>query len=414
MIERKIIIGLITSTEFCKRIRDIWNQQLIESVTAKRLAQWIWEYFDKYNKAPGKDLEIIFYTKLKETKVPKDIAEEIEQEILPGLSEEYTKEGVDLDPLIEESEKYLNSQHIKFHTTAVETLLTEGKLEEATKLMEAFKPLSTLVKLDKYILSTEKIRDQKHQIPRTFMKPWLKEGQGTIIYGPAGVGKSLLTILVAYLLGLPEDKDCEDIGEWQVKHSTGCLYIDGELGELEMEERIRAYEWLGKQSNKRRMQVLSVPDYQLKTEDIFFLSNRKNQLQIIKWLKEHNDYKLVILDSASTLFGLDDENSNSEWNNKMNPLLRDLRALGVSYIILHHAGKDNKKGLRGASAMSAMVHNTFRLVNHSDVDMDKGEAYFTIIKDKKRQKGYTFKNFSLHFYQSEDEKETHWEVTKND
>jgi len=110
------------------------------------------------------------------------------------------------------------------------------------------------------------------------------------------------------------------------------------------------------------------------------------------------------------LFGLENENDNSEWNNKVNPFIRDLRALGVACILLHHSGKDSKRGLRGASAMGAMAHNIFRLFVPKEKDPDEGEAMFTLTKDKQRAKGFLFKSFSLHFTQNEDQTETHWEI----
>lgn len=414
MIERKIIIGLIISTEYCQKIKEIWNLQLIESPTARRIAGWVWEYFDKFSRAPGKDIEPIFYAKLRETRLAKELAKEIEEDILPSLSEEYSQEGFNLEYLLQETEKYLNEQHIKLLTQNIQTLLSTGKVEEADKLVREFKPLGFVSgRLDQFIQTIEQIRRQNRPHPTVLIKPWLKEGQTTIIYGPYGSGKSLLTISIAYLLGLRDfDREECEIGEWQVKHPTGCLYLDGELGEQEMEDRVKQFEWLGRQAGEFRMRILSVPEYQLRTEDTFYLSDRTNQLKIVKWLREHPAYKLVVLDSASTLFGLLEENDNSEWCNKMNPFLRDLRALDVACILLHHAGKDNKKGLRGASAMGAMAHNIFRLTNHGSKAMEKGEAWFVLDKDKQRASGYSFKRFALRYYQENSEKETHWEVTK--
>ena len=133
MIERKIIIGLITSTEYCQKIKDYWKPYFIESATAKQLALWIWEYFNKYEKAPGKDIEAIFYTKLKKEKIQKSIAEEIEEDILPALSEQYVNEGINLSYLVEETEKYFNERHIQIHNEKVQALLNENKIEEAKR-----------------------------------------------------------------------------------------------------------------------------------------------------------------------------------------------------------------------------------------------------------------------------------------
>jgi hypothetical protein len=411
MIERKIIIGLISSTEYCEKVKDIWNIQLLESAAAKLIAGWAWEYFIKYSKAPGHEIETIYYSKLKDGKIQKNLAEEIEEDILPGLSAESTEEDVNLQYLIEETEKYFSSQHLKQLSDNVQALIAAGRISEANDLAIKFKPLDKVtVKLEDFILTVQKIREKGRPHPTILMKPWLREGQTTIIYGNYGSGKSLLAIAVAYMLGLRDYKteDCE-MGEWFIKNPTGTLYIDGELGEQEMDDRVQCFEWLG--SQKYKMEILSVPEYQLSTGDTFYLSSRINQLKIIKWLKEHPRYKLTVLDSASTLFGLENENDNSEWNNKVNPFLRDLRALGVACLLLHHAGKDNKRGLRGASAMGAMAHNIFRLTIPKEKDIDEGEAWFTLSKDKQRAKGFMFKKFSLHFTQNEEQTETHWEIT---
>ncbi len=407
--ERKIIIGLITNTEFCQGIKSIWNPLFIESITAKRLSIWCWEYFDKYSKAPGKDIEGIFQSKIKIDNLPEDISEDI-AEILEGLSKEY-EEYPNLDFLLEETKSYFSSRHLSIHTQQVEALRSSGKISEAQKMMLEFKPLIlSKVSLDSFILTVEAIRKKAIPQPSVLMSSWLREGQITIIYGNHGTGKSLITLTVAYLLGLEDydTKDCE-IGEWQVKSPTGCLYVDGELGEQEMENRIRQFEWLGKQQIKFKTKILSVPDYQIATQDQFYLAVRENQLKIMDWLKRHPNYKLLVLDSASTLFGLLEENDNSEWNNKINPFLRDLRALKVACILLHHSGKEGKRGLRGASSMGAMAHNIFRITNHDD--KKDGEAWFSVYKEKQRASGYMFKDFYIKFSQTVNEKETHWELT---
>lgn len=412
MIERKIIIGLITSTEYCERIKPIWNKQLIESAVAKRMADWSWEYFNKYGKAPGKEIETIFFTKVKNNKIPKELAEEIEEDILPGLSTEYEKEEFNLEYLVEETESYFKKQHLKIYAENIQSLLAAGEQEKAEQLADEYQPLTTGTGgLENFILTVDKIRRKGREHPTVLIKPWLLTGQMTIIYGQYGSGKSLLTISIAMILGSKDydQKHCE-IGKWQVKNPSGCLYIDGELGELEMEERIKTFEWTGKQPPGYKIRVLSVPEYQLETEDTFTLSDRKNQQKVIQWLKDNPTYKLVVLDSASTLFGLVDENNNSEWNTKINPLLRDLRALDVACILLHHAGKSEKKGLRGASAMGAMAHNIFRLTNSGKKDIDEGEAWFNITKDKQRASGISFKPFSLHYSRTTDKSQTHWDA----
>jgi len=413
MIERRITIGCIVSTEYLQQIKHTWDPQYIESTTAKKILLWVWEYFDKYGVAPNKQIEDIYYTKLKQGKLPKDLSAEIEEDILPSLSEEYEREDFNLKFLLDETEGYFNKRHLQLHNETVESLLTAGETKEAEQLIREFKPLdNTSDKLDDFILTVGEIAKKERPRPVVLIKSWLKQGQITVIYGNYGTGKSLLTMHIAYILGLQKyDEEEAEIGEWQVKNPTGCLYIDGELGELAMEERINGFKWIGYQHAKHRIRVLSVPEYQLETEDTFYLSDRGNQLKIVRWLKDHPNYKLLVLDSASTLFGLVDENSNSEWNNKVNPFLRDLRALDVACLLLHHAGKDGRKGFRGASAIGAMTENIFRLSNHDKQSIDAGEAWFVLHKDKQRAGGFSFKTFALHYHQNDGKSETHWELT---
>ena len=413
MIERKIIISFITSTEFHKNLQGIWNSTLFESSTAKIISTWCQEYFDKYHKAPGKTLESIFYKKVKQG-LQKDLAEEIEQDILPGLSEEYTEEELGVEYMTEQAIAYFSERKLLQHADQIRKLVENNKLRDAEKLVLSYKLIDDpKAKLSNHILSVEEIRNKKIEKPLLLMSPFLRKGQTTIIYAGYGVGKSLLSISIAYLLGLKNYAGKEqELGPFQVKNPTGCLYLDGEIGEQEMDERIKQFEWLGRQHTNHKMKILSVPEYQFATEDTFTLATRANQLKVIQWLKDNRTYGLIVLDSVSTLFGLVEENDNSEWSNKVNPFLRDLRALGVACLLLHHAGKDSKRGLRGASAMGAMAHNIFKLSDHPDKDMDEGEAWFVISKDKTRGSGFNFKTFGIHYYQNEDQSETHWDITK--
>jgi len=414
MIERKIIIGLATSDAYCNKIKNIWDVSLFESQPARLLATWAWEFFLKYNKAPGREIETIYFTKLKEKKVDAKLADEIEKDILPELSEEYNNEGFLLEPLLDETEKYFTERHLTIFNQNVNALTKQGKREEAEKLIRNFRPINKLGRITPYIETTTVIKKKNIPQPTTILHPWLKQGQVTMLYGDPGVGKSLFSILIGYICGLADfdDKKAE-INSWYVKNPTGCLYVDGELGCREMANRVEQYSWLGVQHKDHKMQIFSIPDYQHKTEDTFYLGQRANQLELITWLKEHQSYKLIILDSATTLFGLENENDNSEWSNKVNPLLRDLRSMDVATLLLHHSGKDGKRGYRGASSMAAMLQNNFKLVSHPQWNIDAGEAWFTIKKDKQRSAGKQFNSFSIHFEQNDNQTETFWEITDN-
>ncbi len=139
--ERKIIIGLITSTEFIKRIQDRFTAHLLEAAAAKRIAGWCMEYFEKYDQAPLQQIENIFYAKVKDG-LQKDIAQEIEEEILPDLSEEYEKEGMNVDYMVDVAIKYLNERHLTIHHEQGLALVKQGKAIEAESHASNYKPVA--------------------------------------------------------------------------------------------------------------------------------------------------------------------------------------------------------------------------------------------------------------------------------
>jgi len=140
MIERKIIIGLITSTEYLQQITNIWDVKLIEDTTAKRIAGWAWAHFEKYGRAAGRDIETIFFEKAKN--LPKIIAEEIEKDIMPSLSEEFEQESFNLEYMLDETQKYFKERRLKLFASDIQALLSGGQIEEAEKIAADYKPVA--------------------------------------------------------------------------------------------------------------------------------------------------------------------------------------------------------------------------------------------------------------------------------
>lgn len=403
-IERKIIIGLIVSDEFGRWFIDNFQVKYIGSPTARILANWCIEYYKGVNQAPRADIETIYFKKLKERKISKDVAEEIEEDILPSLSKEYEHRAINIEYLKKNAERHLQFRTLEVAVETAEALLHQGEINKAAELVNIDLPFTN--DLSHFIRSVGEMEKAGVKRPKLLMKPWLREGETTILYSKAGVGKSLLAILIAFILGLKNYTDeTSEIGKWQVKQPTGTLYIDGELGNSEMLDRIKKFCWIGEQQYP--MKVLSIPEYQVGTEKDLDLSKRDSQRKIINWLKNNPNYKFLIIDSISTVFNLNNENDNSEWNKKINPFLKDLRALNVAHIIQHHSGKDGKQGLRGASAISAMAHNIIRLTDHPK--KQAGTAWFKIDnKEKQRAAGKLYDSFYIQFF-PQDEK-TIWRI----
>jgi len=138
-LERKIITGIIVSTEFIQETQKIWNTQLLESSTARQLAGWVLEYYEKYNKAPEQNIQSIYYAKAEG--LQKDMAEDIE-EILDGLSDEYENEKFNLPYLLDQTRAYFKEKHLLRLSDEIKGYISEGDLLEAEKLACDYKPLS--------------------------------------------------------------------------------------------------------------------------------------------------------------------------------------------------------------------------------------------------------------------------------
>jgi len=407
-IERDFTIGIITDDKFCSWASEDFPLQCLGSSTARMITSWVYEFYYEYNRAPKQDFESLYFDKLGQGKIPKDQAEELETEVLPGLSDQFKDEGIDIRYLKIRTDRYLNRRMAEKRLEEARGYLDNNELDIVNELLNLVPPVADTI--SQFIRTIQQMEDEGVEKPKILLSPWLREGETNLLYSEAGVGKSLLAILIGYLLGLEEfDKEECEIGKWQVKHPTGTLYIDGELGEAEMIDRMRQFSWLGSQLENMQLRTLSIPSYQIKTGKDMHLNERSNQRKIIEWLRKNPNYKFLVIDSVSTTFGLESENDNSEWNKKINPFLKDLRALGVAHLIQHHAGKDGK--LRGASAMNAMAHNQFRLSNHER--KESGQAWFLVDNSgKQRAAGDLMKPFYIKFIKTDDV--TEWEVTDYD
>lgn len=247
MIERKIIIGLITSTEYLQQINSVWDAQLLESTTAKRLASWVWEYFEKYGKAPEKNIEGIFYSKLKNSNLPKDVAEEIEEDILPDLSEEYENESFNLSYLLDQTFKYLKERKLEIHSDSIQALLASNELEQAEEMACNFNSLPNTGETD-LDLSNDIVLDRLD-------KAFISSTEPMIIYpkqlGKFWNGQLVRGALVAFMASEKRGKTfwMLDIGIRGCRQKKKVAFF--QAGDMtEDQQLIRTSIYLTKKSNK--------------------------------------------------------------------------------------------------------------------------------------------------------------------
>lgn len=139
-IERRMATGLIISRDYLERVQKIWNLQLLESPEIRTIANWCMSYFEKYGKAPDKDIQTIYMEKLKSGKLSKADAEYIE-ELLSDLSDEYGRDTqFNSAYLYDQTIKYFKAQELEKHNREVQDLIDVGEVEEAERLVKSYAP----------------------------------------------------------------------------------------------------------------------------------------------------------------------------------------------------------------------------------------------------------------------------------
>ena len=200
-IERRIVTGLIVSTEYHQIVNPFWNSQLLASGTARMMAGWCTEYFQEYRVAPGRDIEGVYTGKLKAGLNP-DLAEDIES-ILAGLSDEYERGQFNARYLADQTKKYFQEQHLRTFADDVRAAVTAGDLTEAEKLAVGYTSAVTQVHsaIDPFA-SAERIKQAFAEaatpiitFPKAlgeFLNPQLVRDGFVAFMGPEKSGKSFL------------------------------------------------------------------------------------------------------------------------------------------------------------------------------------------------------------------------------
>ncbi len=148
LIERQIVIGLIVSTDYLQEFTQIYQSNLIESSTAKKIIGWCITYFEKYKKAPFKNIENIYLVELKEGRIQEEFADEFENDILPDLNDEYVHGSFNIQYLIDNTYKRFQIKHLQNYNAEIEELIQKGELIEAQNFANNYKAISKEIGAD--------------------------------------------------------------------------------------------------------------------------------------------------------------------------------------------------------------------------------------------------------------------------
>jgi hypothetical protein len=190
ILDRHIIIGLIVSGPYAKKIRQIWDPALIESPEMAKIAQWLLDYHERYGQAPGHDIEQLYLTALDKGEMGKAEAELIE-DTLRGVSADALRVGNEVKPdfLFDQTAEFLKKRALTRHTEIISALIERGRLDEAEQAARSFRPL--------YVDAEESLAAIT---PRQVVWLWpdrIPLGKLTILAGAPDLGKSTVLCDIA-------------------------------------------------------------------------------------------------------------------------------------------------------------------------------------------------------------------------
>ena len=202
------------------------------------------------------------------------------------------------------------------------------------------------------------------------LEPWLPRQGLAMIHAPRGVGKTHISLGIAYAVA----SGSSFLG-WQVKEPRGVLFIDGEMPANSLQDRLASIVAASDKEPQATFQIIT-PD--LQEFGVPDLSTVEGQEVINNYITDEID--LIILDNLSTLVRSGKENEGESWQPVQTWALQQ-RAKGKSALFIHHSGKSGLQ--RGTSRREDVLDTVITLKRPPDYSPEEG-AKFEVHFEKTR------------------------------
>ena len=365
----RLITLMIVNNEFLQNISPLLNDlSILPSSGYARIAiGWVLSYGAKHNRAPRANLRVLFED-YKRDMGGDDANVDLIDKLLTRLDGQYKRgefADVDVNFELERAEAFLQQAAILKKGDDVRAQVKAGNLKEAMRIEREFvlpslvAPESTPDQMfDCIVISGSEFCKADIPAPQYVIAPWLTDGSLTMVYAPRGVGKTWLCGIIAGGVTRTDYRDVE-IGPWRINNSAGTLWVDGEMQEFYLQQRIKKITSnIGSENVDAPLTVFSATKLGYEFRQRVNIANPQWQDTIYEFLRAREQYQLLILDNIAALGPNIDENSKQDWD-PINQWLLSFRELGVSVIFVHHAGKTGKQ--RGTSGREDALDNIIRL-----------------------------------------------------
>lgn len=128
-IEKQIVIGLITSSDYSKQIIPILELNLFESTMCRIVAGWCIEYFKKYGDVPGKEIKYIYQDKMKSIK--NKTQRKLTRIFIKRINRNYSELGFNIDYIFKRTRNYIRERTLKQKIGVINSYLESGDVDKA-------------------------------------------------------------------------------------------------------------------------------------------------------------------------------------------------------------------------------------------------------------------------------------------
>lgn len=141
-IERDILIALITNKQYLSTIRPVLNTALFKNNACRTVVSWIIEYFDKYNEAPGQEIEKIYNYHERQGDIKDEDEVDLIKDLLQSASDQYCEApNLNVQFLIDKTEEYFNRILLERTFGEAQDAIERGDIQEAKNLVTCFKEI---------------------------------------------------------------------------------------------------------------------------------------------------------------------------------------------------------------------------------------------------------------------------------
>lgn len=290
--EKRILINLITNTEYCRSILPLLSNDLLQIAYAKKIIRWIKKYWEEFNEAPKLHIQDIF--NLEKEKLKEEESELI-SDFLFNLSREYDEtEEKNTEYLIKSSLPYIKSRSYIQLGENLKSAASLNNIKECEDFLISFK------KIEVATSGTVNPHDPN------YVKKAMEAKQSDILFNMPGKLGEIITIergrLIAFLGAAKIGKThwLHEIGVQGLLNGYKVFEVNCEMSNEKM--ALRHYKRIGVLGKEPKTYLFSVADCLFNQQNTCNKPERINHIPLLndngerpEWEESNKDYKPCVV-----------------------------------------------------------------------------------------------------------------------